>query len=187
MDKQSGDIKSDIPKADIINKVAAVSIRGLHGANDVSCDFDGGIGGPRNALLGSCVHSVRTVRKGQEACAVAGLPGSSPSPEYVHFQTAADWWRGDFTSGFHFPVHYAKVLIVSQCSFRPAARSLATMLPRQTCLALWLALDDATLQNGCIWARPGSHKEPLRSYFERVYDQSNQVAILGCTMELQLC
>lgn len=39
--------------------------------------------------------------------------------------------------------------------------------PRQTCLGLWLALDDATLENGCLWARPGSHKEPVRRQFIR--------------------
>jgi len=39
--------------------------------------------------------------------------------------------------------------------------------PRPTCLGLWLALDPATLENGCIWARPGSHKEPVRRHFRR--------------------
>jgi phytanoyl-CoA hydroxylase len=39
--------------------------------------------------------------------------------------------------------------------------------PRQTCLGLWLALDDATLTNGCLWVRPGSHAEPLRRRFAR--------------------
>ena len=39
--------------------------------------------------------------------------------------------------------------------------------PRQTCLGLWLALDDATLTNGCLWVRPGSHKESLRRKFVR--------------------
>ncbi len=39
--------------------------------------------------------------------------------------------------------------------------------PRQTCLGLWLALDDATLENGCLWVRPGSHQEPLRRQFIR--------------------
>ena len=39
--------------------------------------------------------------------------------------------------------------------------------PRLTCLGLWLALQDATLENGCIWARPGSHKEGLRRQFVR--------------------
>ena len=39
--------------------------------------------------------------------------------------------------------------------------------PRQTCLGLWLALDDATLQNGCLWVRPKSHSEPVRRQFKR--------------------
>jgi len=39
--------------------------------------------------------------------------------------------------------------------------------PRTTCLGLWLALDAATVENGCIWARPGSHKEPVRRIFVR--------------------
>lgn len=39
--------------------------------------------------------------------------------------------------------------------------------PRQTCLGLWLALDDATLENGCLWVRPGSHREPVRRQFIR--------------------
>ncbi|CAE8612633.1 unnamed protein product [Polarella glacialis] len=39
--------------------------------------------------------------------------------------------------------------------------------PRPTCLGLWLALDPATLENGCIWARPGSHTEPIRRVFVR--------------------
>jgi phytanoyl-CoA hydroxylase len=54
--------------------------------------------------------------------------------------------------------------------------------PRQTCIGLWLALDDATLKNGCLWVRPGSHKEPVRRQFVRnskhfgdslVYDDDN--------------
>ena len=39
--------------------------------------------------------------------------------------------------------------------------------PRQTCIGLWLALDDATLDNGCLWVRPGSHKESVRRQFVR--------------------
>lgn len=39
--------------------------------------------------------------------------------------------------------------------------------PRQTCVGLWLALDDAHLRNGCMWVRPGSHREPVRRQFVR--------------------
>lgn len=33
-----------------------------------------------------------------------------------------------------------------------------------TCTGLWLALEDATITNGCIWAIPGSHKSMLLLY-----------------------
>lgn len=39
--------------------------------------------------------------------------------------------------------------------------------PKQTCLGLWLALEDATLENGCLWARRGSHREPVYQRFSR--------------------
>ena len=39
--------------------------------------------------------------------------------------------------------------------------------PRATCLGLWLSLDEATTKNGCLWARPGSHTEPVRRVFVR--------------------
>mmetsp|Transcript_946 Transcript_946/g.3981 ORF Transcript_946/g.3981 Transcript_946/m.3981 type:complete len:333 (-) Transcript_946:344-1342(-) len=39
--------------------------------------------------------------------------------------------------------------------------------PRQTVLGLWLALEDATLENGCLWARRGSHRESVRRHFCR--------------------
>jgi Phytanoyl-CoA dioxygenase (PhyH) len=32
--------------------------------------------------------------------------------------------------------------------------------PYPTCLGLWLALDDATIENGCLWVRPCSHNYP---------------------------
>ena len=46
---------------------------------------------------------------------------------------------------------------------------------------LWFALEDATLQNGCLWAIPGGHRTPLKSrmlrdhnnhVFTQVYDDS---------------
>lgn len=37
-----------------------------------------------------------------------------------------------------------------------------------TVIGLWFALDDASLENGCLWAVPGGHKGPLRSRFHRV-------------------
>ena len=39
--------------------------------------------------------------------------------------------------------------------------------PKQSCLGLWLALHDATITNGCLWVRPGSHWEETRVKFSR--------------------
>jgi ectoine hydroxylase-related dioxygenase (phytanoyl-CoA dioxygenase family) len=39
--------------------------------------------------------------------------------------------------------------------------------PRQSCLGLWLALQAATLMNGCLWVRPKSHFEGLSRAFRR--------------------
>lgn len=34
-------------------------------------------------------------------------------------------------------------------------------------LGLWFALEDATLENGCLWAIPGGHRDGLRARFVR--------------------
>jgi len=47
--------------------------------------------------------------------------------------------------------------------------------PRQTCLGLWLALHDATVENGCVWVRPGSHRETLRRAFVTSPDGSGNM------------
>lgn len=37
----------------------------------------------------------------------------------------------------------------------------------QTVTGFWFALEDATLENGCLWALPGGHRMPARSRFRR--------------------
>ena len=34
-------------------------------------------------------------------------------------------------------------------------------------IGLWFPIDDATLENGCLWYVPGSHKLPITSRFKR--------------------
>jgi phytanoyl-CoA hydroxylase len=36
-----------------------------------------------------------------------------------------------------------------------------------SCTGFWLALEEATIENGCLWAEPGGHRQPLRSRFVR--------------------
>ena len=49
--------------------------------------------------------------------------------------------------------------------------------PRQTVVGLWLALHDAHTGNGCLWARPGSHREPLRRRFVRTGGDGGEVVM----------
>ncbi len=37
--------------------------------------------------------------------------------------------------------------------------------------AFWFALEDATLENGCLWVQPGGHRGPLRESFGWVGEQ----------------
>lgn len=39
-----------------------------------------------------------------------------------------------------------------------------------TVTTFWFALEDATLDNGCMWVEPGGHHSPLRERFERQGD-----------------
>jgi len=36
-----------------------------------------------------------------------------------------------------------------------------------SCIGFWFALEDATAENGCLWAKPGGHFTPLRERFRR--------------------
>jgi phytanoyl-CoA hydroxylase len=40
----------------------------------------------------------------------------------------------------------------------------------RSCVGFWFAIDDATVENGCMWALPGGHRLPVRSRFRRVGD-----------------
>jgi phytanoyl-CoA hydroxylase len=34
-------------------------------------------------------------------------------------------------------------------------------------VGFWFAIEDATIENGCVWVQPGGHRGPLRRRFER--------------------
>ena len=39
-------------------------------------------------------------------------------------------------------------------------------------MGFWLGIDDATTENGCLWAIPGGHKIPVKSRFVRDGDST---------------
>ena len=44
-------------------------------------------------------------------------------------------------------------------------------------VGFWFALEDATKENGCLWAEPGGHRGPLRSRFVRKGDQTDMLQL----------
>ena len=44
-----------------------------------------------------------------------------------------------------------------------------------SCVGFWFALEDATLENGCLWAEPGGHQGPLRKLFKRAAGRRHRV------------
>jgi phytanoyl-CoA hydroxylase len=45
-------------------------------------------------------------------------------------------------------------------------------------LGLWFALEDATIENGCLWAIPGGHKAGLKSRFLRTEGGGTRFEVL---------
>ncbi|MGG9970956.1 phytanoyl-CoA dioxygenase family protein [Ferruginibacter sp. SUN002] len=50
-----------------------------------------------------------------------------------------------------------------------------------SCIGFWFALEDATKENGCLWAKPGGHLTPLRSWFRKKEGGGTEMAILDNT------
>lgn len=46
-----------------------------------------------------------------------------------------------------------------------------------SCVGFWFALEDATLENGCMWAEPGGHRRPLHQRFVREGDAARMVTL----------
>jgi len=49
----------------------------------------------------------------------------------------------------------------------------------QSVTGFWFALEDATLENGCMWVLPGQHTAGLRSRFRRIDGRLQTEAIPG--------
>ena len=47
----------------------------------------------------------------------------------------------------------------------------------QSVITLWFAIEDATLENGCLWVEPAGHKGPLRERFNLAGNQTTMVEL----------
>jgi phytanoyl-CoA hydroxylase len=50
-----------------------------------------------------------------------------------------------------------------------------------SCIGFWFALEDATIENGCLWVRPGGHESPLRSWFRRKGGNGPEIVVLDAS------
>jgi phytanoyl-CoA hydroxylase len=50
-----------------------------------------------------------------------------------------------------------------------------------SCIGFWFALEDATVENGCMWAKPGGHKTTLRSKFQRKNGGGTEFVVFDAT------
>ncbi len=48
-------------------------------------------------------------------------------------------------------------------------------------MAFWMALEDADLENGCLWVIPGGHREGLKSRFKRTPQNTTEFEVLDET------
>lgn len=48
----------------------------------------------------------------------------------------------------------------------------------ESCIGFWFALEDATEENGCLWAKAGGHKTSLRSWFKRKEGGGTEMVIM---------
>lgn len=48
----------------------------------------------------------------------------------------------------------------------------------ESCIGFWFALEDATTENGCLWAKPGGHQTSLRCWFKRKEDGGTEMVTL---------
>jgi len=48
----------------------------------------------------------------------------------------------------------------------------------ESCVGFWFALEDATKENGCLWAMPGGHKTSLRSWFRKKEEGGTEMFML---------
>ncbi len=122
IDSETGDIRQDIPKSEIINKVG----HALH---------------LQVPTFKKYCHSLKV---GELLRKIGYIDPVLPQTMYIFKQPRIG---GTVTS------HQDSSFLHTE--------------PKETCLGLWLALDDADLSNGCLWFRPGSHVEPLRRRFVR--------------------
>ena len=53
----------------------------------------------------------------------------------------------------------------------------------ESAVGFWVALEDATIENGCLWVARGKHKGPLRKLFTKINGKMEMITIDSTSLE----
>lgn len=102
-------------------------------------------------------------------------------PVFAAFSHGADWAALAADLGLAAPQLWQSMFIFKQPGIGSEVRwhQDATFLHSEpiTVTGFWIALEDATVDNGCLWVAPGSHRGPLRQRFVREGDTVRLVTL----------
>jgi phytanoyl-CoA hydroxylase len=102
-------------------------------------------------------------------------------PEFAAFSHGSDWTELAADLGLAAPQLWQSMFIFKQPGIGGEVRwhQDATFLHSEpiTVTGLWIALEDATVDNGCLWVAPGGHRGPLRQRFVRDGDAVGLVTL----------
>lgn len=92
-------------------------------------------------------------------------------PEFERFSYTADLAAVAHDLGLEEPLALQSMYIFKQPHIggevHPHIDHTFLWTEPQTVIGFWFALEDATIENGCMWAVPGSHRQPIKSRFRR--------------------
>jgi len=92
-------------------------------------------------------------------------------PEFAAFSHGPDWAELAHDLGLAAPQLWQSMFIFKQPGIGGEVRwhQDATFLHSEpiTVTGFWIALEDAGVDNGCLWVSPGGHRGPLRQRFVR--------------------
>jgi phytanoyl-CoA hydroxylase len=117
-------------------------------------DADGDLRGPAHLSLNKLGHAMHDL-----------------DPVFEAFSRTDDLARVSEEIGFTDPLLLQSMYIFKQPRIggEVLCHQDSTFLHTEplSCVGFWLALEDATEENGCMWAEPGGHRRPLRQRFVR--------------------
>lgn len=100
-------------------------------------------------------------------------------PHYRQFSRKAELADLAQAIGFENPLLLQSMVICKQPliggEVNPHQDSTFLYTEPESCVGFWLALEDATIENGCMWASEGGHNGPLLSRFVRGQDGMEMV------------